>query len=375
MNTKSICRSHTKEAIRVLSLDGGGMRGIYTATYLNGLLNHFAKRSGQNDLDFGRGFNLICGTSTGAIVGCALAVGYPLRKVVDMYQEKGPQIFPHRITGKRSLVCRMLYGRRIVRAGDRALRAALTEVFGQTTIANVFNKRGISLSIPTVDMSNYQGWVFKRTPTSGKRDDNYTLVDVCMASSAAPVYRSLAMLNDPNSDMNAKKVFADGGLWANNPVMVALTESLSFAQNDQSIEIFSIGSCPSPKGEYLRGEKVHKSLMNWQLGAGVAKLAISAQEDVHHHMARLLAKEIADLGKDVKIIRFPHKNVPKSMFPFLSMDDTRPEALNRLIEQANSDVDLTLSMCDDSQNEEGQMIKTLLDSLEPTDPAKTLCAT
>ena len=85
---------------RVLSLDGGGMRGIYTAAFLARLTHHFARVRGESALDLGRGFDLITATSTGAIVGCALAIGRPMTEVVTLYREHGPKIFPHRIVGK-----------------------------------------------------------------------------------------------------------------------------------------------------------------------------------------------------------------------------------------------------------------------------------
>ena len=240
------------------------MRGIYTAAFLDRLLSQHAKRTGQGQLDLGGGIDLICGTSTGAIVACAVAIGCPLERVVDLYRQHGAAIFPHRITGYRSIVYRAFRGRRFVRAGDLALRSALREVLRDITVADVFDKRGISLSVPSVDMSTHRAWVFKRTPLSGVRDNDFSLVDVCMASSAAPIFRSLADVGDPNSARGARKVFADGGLWANNPVLVALTDAMAMAEEDQPIEIFSLGTCPRPVGEHIRGNDVHRSLLEWR---------------------------------------------------------------------------------------------------------------
>src|SRR5215470_12284967 len=79
--------------LRVLSLDGGGMRGTYTATYLDRVAATFAKRRRIAALDIGAAFDLIVGTSTGGIIACALAAGIPLAKVVDLYQRHGPAIF------------------------------------------------------------------------------------------------------------------------------------------------------------------------------------------------------------------------------------------------------------------------------------------
>ena len=344
------------------------MRGIYAAAFLERLVAQEAKRAGVQAMDLGLGFDLICGTSTGAIMGCAVAVGCPLRRAVDLYRRQGAAIFPHRIRGASSVIYRALNGRRFVRAGERALRTALADVFGEITIADVFEERGISLSVPAVDMATHRAWVFKRTPASGGRDDDYRLVDVCLASSAAPIFRSLGAVEKKGGGAGARRVFADGGLWANNPVMVAMTDALAMAEDGQAVEIFSLGTCPRPEGEHVSGDDVHRSLLDWRFGTDVVSLSISAQEFAYDNMARLLANQLSRAGRRVRTVRFPRKDVPASMMPFLSLDDTRDEAMERLVAQAHSDADLTRSACDDPQNQDGQLIKALLGSLEPLDP-------
>ena len=73
-----------RQPFRVLSLDGGGMRGTYTATYLNRVASAFARRRLVPALDVGKAFDLIAGTSTGAIIACGLALGVPLPQMVDL---------------------------------------------------------------------------------------------------------------------------------------------------------------------------------------------------------------------------------------------------------------------------------------------------
>ncbi|QEP30354.1 patatin-like phospholipase family protein [Pukyongiella litopenaei] len=357
---------------RVLSLDGGGMRGIYTAAFLDRVCEQQAKRAGVDRLDLGLGFDLIVGTSTGAIVGCAAAVGCPMSKVVALYRNHGPKIFPHRIKGTISALYRAGRGRSFVRRGDAALRAALEHVLESTTLAQVYEKRGISMSIPTVLLSDHRSWVFKKTPVSGARDEDYSLVDICMATSAAPIYRSLAAVDVPGQNAGVKQVFADGGLWANNPVMVALTDALTIADHEQPIEIYSLGTCPRPEGEHITGDGIHRSLLGWRLGADVVPLAISAQEFAYDNMARLIAIELGKSGREVTTIRFPRKAVPASMMTYLALDDTRAEAMDRLTAQAHTDADLTMSARDDPRDPSGSRIKALLESLPALDPSRTL---
>ena len=63
------------------------MRGLYTAAYLSTLEQRYAVTRNEAGLDIGRGFDLIVGTSTGAIIACAVAVGIPLARISALYQE------------------------------------------------------------------------------------------------------------------------------------------------------------------------------------------------------------------------------------------------------------------------------------------------
>jgi patatin-like phospholipase/acyl hydrolase len=318
---------------RVLSLDGGGMRGIYTAAFLDRLVAYFARSRGEEALDLGKGFDLITGTSTGAIVACAVAVGTPLGEVVELYRQHGRNIFPHRIKGRWSAIYRALFlGNRVVRRGNAALRGALHDVLGSKTMIDVFERRGISLSIPAVSMKTHRAWIFKKTLKSGVRDDLYPLVDVCLASSAAPIYRSLAAIDDPMARHGLKQVFADGGLWANNPVLVGLRDALMVAERERPIQIFSLGTCSRPEGEYVTEKGAHRSMLGWKLGADVAPLSITAQEYAFDNMARFLSNVLTDIGRPVKAIRFPKKDVDAEMMPYLALDDARPAATERLIQ-------------------------------------------
>ena len=276
---------------RVLSLDGGGMRGIYTAQYLASLADGFSKKSARKTLDVGSGFDLIVGTSTGAILACALAANIPLSRVVQFYNQKGAAIFERRIPSGigANLLADLKNRPAALRRGEQALRNALVECFAEETMVEVYNRRKIALGITAVDMSTHKSWVFK-TPhlkNSNHRDDGFRLVDVCLASSAAPIYRSLAALEAKDGSPGSH-VFADGGLWANNPVLVGMIDALEMAAEGQAIEIFSIGTVPRPAGDDMGKEVVYRSLAHWKFGAEAASLAIDSQEFAYDQMARML---------------------------------------------------------------------------------------
>ena len=230
------------KAFKILSIDGGGIRGLYSSAYLEGLVKIGETRFNKNLHDFGKEFNMIVGTSTGAILGCGLAAGIPIARISNLYESNAKKIFPKTIpSNKLGLIFHKRS--RINKQGDQALRNALIEAFGQTTLENVYTERKIALAIPAINCTTHHAWVFK-TPhdsTSNGRDNKYSLVDVCLASSAAPIYRSLAAIkkSDNSSPID---IFVDGGLWANNPVLVALIEALRNTNQDESIEIFCLGT-------------------------------------------------------------------------------------------------------------------------------------
>lgn len=349
---------------KVLSIDGGGMRGIYTATYLDALAHGFAVRRGDSNrsLDIGKAFGLITGTSTGAIIGCGLAAGAAPAQIVQLYKEHGAQVFRRKLPSKFGLdfIAQYRSRPRDLAAGEQALRAALTDVFGTMTVGQLWMTRGVALAIPAVNMSNYRSWVFKtpHDPKSDHRDDDYTLVDVCLASSAAPLFRSLAAIKRPHGE--GSNVFTDGGLWANNPILVALAEALRFLGDSVAdIEIFALGSCGKPEGEMIAPGDVHRGLFEWKLGGEAAKVAIAAQEFAFDNMARFL---IPHLKRSVRIFRFPSEKIPGAMLQYLDLDETRPEGLEALANQARQDADMTNSQIQQG-TDQGKAIEALFNDM------------
>ncbi|MBY5705806.1 patatin-like phospholipase family protein [Rhizobium leguminosarum] len=352
---------------RVLCIDGGGMRGIYTAALLEKLTRYYATLRNKEALDIGKGFDLIAGTSTGAILGCAAAIGRPMSSVVKLYEDHGSSIFPHRIKdGILSPLWRALTkGGSIVRAGDAALQSALRTELQNVTMKQVLDRRGIGLSIPAVSMEKHRSWVFKKTTESGHRDDNFRLADVCLASSAAPIFRSLAAIRDPDGDAENYRIFADGGLWANNPVLVAMIDALKCADPDQPIEIFSFGNLSRPAGSQIEPSKVHRSMFSWKLGAEIGPLAIDVQQFAYDHMARFFAEHISKFGRQITHIRIPQQEAAATMLQYLSLDESRPKALKALIAHGHDDADMVKSICDRPSHPDGKMIHKLFSEIPP----------
>lgn len=361
--------------LRVLTLDGGGMRGTYTSTYLERLANAFASRRGVKALDIGAAFDLIVGTSTGGIVACALAAGIPLAEITALYIKHGTRIFRRKLPA--SFVAFFSDVRKRAGAlaeGTTELREALESSFGQVTLGEIYATRSIGLAIPATEMGQHRAWVFK-TPhlndTTSHRDDHYTLVDVCLATTAAPIYRSMAAVDYPNSDGSGYNVFVDGGLWANNPVLVGLLDALEMTASGREIHIFSLGTCPRPAGERIDRAAIHRGLWDWRFGGEAASLTIDAQQFAFDHMAKKLARHV---DRQCTVIRFPSEKIPAALNPYLGLDDTRDEAIRALIEQARTDADMANSRCAYADTDrEAELICALFDSMpdQPEPPIES----
>lgn len=358
---------------RVLSIDGGGMRGLYSASYLAALEDGFSiRRQEKNGLDISSVFDLIVGTSTGAIIGCGLAHGVTPKRMARLYRENARSIFPvvvpsgPNFRSAKSLCWRMFsVGRwNHLAVGENGLRKALLSVFGDITLGQLYLKNNIALAIPSVDMGTYKPWVFK-TPhlkDSNGRDNDYSVVDVCLASSAAPIFRSLAALKKPGSE--EFDVFADGGLWANNPIMVALVESLRILKDrdalGEDIEIYCLGTFDRPDGKLVNFSKRFWGLWKWKFGGEAATLSLTSQSYAFTQIARQIAPF---LKTNVTITQFPQGVPFGELSDFLNLDETREKGLDALMRQARRDADSANSMSQDHEDIRGQMIRKLFDAM------------
>lgn len=345
-----------KKVFRVLSIDGGGMRGYYSAAYLDELSNLAAKRFGHEEFDIGKQLQMVVGTSTGAIVGAGLVTGMSVDRIMSFYSTYGKQIFPQQLPS----TCLGFLGHRrkkLNKQGETALRNALVEAFGKMTIGEVFKKRKLAFIVPAVNATTHCGWVFK-TPhnqDSNHRDDDYSLVDVCLASSAAPVYRSLAALKQPGKS-NTKDMFVDGGLWANNPVLVALSEALRLTAPDQSIEIFCLGTSPAAAGTVLDSSKPHWGVIDWRFGGRALELSLDAQSSIFDYLAESFS---GHLNRPVKIIRLPQRKPSASQAELLGLDCTSTASLDLMRQLASGAADDTNSLIS-NDTDVGPRIESLL---------------
>ena len=350
-----------RRCLRVLSIDGGGMRGVYTSTYLSALSKEVAARRQTGDLDLGKAFDLIVGTSTGGIIACALAAGVCLDEVIELYRQHGKEIFPVKMPSGCDLdLFRQFLSRpKHLARGSAVLANILEEKFGQETVREVYKRREIALAIPAVEMSRHRSWVFKTSHLNGRRDDKFRLVDICLATSAAPLYRSMALVKNPTMSGH-HYVFVDGGLWANNPVLVGMIDALQMTEQGDRIEIFSLGTCQRPPGSILGPDDMHRGLGEWKFGGEAMVVSLDAQQFAYDEIAKLLSKHV---DRDCRIVRFPCGDVSAEAMQYLDLDETSNRGMQVLTTQAQNDVLSTLSAWDHPANDDEKLLVKLFEDL------------
>ena len=186
---------------QILSLDGGGLRGIFAASALAQLEQDFDTKIIDH-------FDLVAGTSTGGLIALGLAAGRSPQEVLDFYLREARAIFPS---------SRLRRLRRLWRPyRPEALRAALDQILGDRTLGD----SPVRLAIPSFDQTSNDVYLF-RTPhlPSLRRDHRERMADVGMATSAAPTFL-------PAHRIGGLRLI-DGGVWANNPTMVAVVEAIA----------------------------------------------------------------------------------------------------------------------------------------------------
>jgi len=224
---------------RILSIDGGGIRGILPACFLAALEERFLV--GDSVANY---FDLIVGTSTGGILALGLSAGMSARQLAEIYVERGGEVFPDQTwIGKRLAGLRHIL---MTRCDHRALESLIAEILGTRALWQAGNR----LCIPSIDATYGEVFVFK-TPhhPDFRKDWSQPMAKVARATSAAQSFFK------PLSD--GTYTYLDGGIWANNPIMVGLVDALTcFDIEREQVRILSLGCVE----DELRIGWVHRAL-------------------------------------------------------------------------------------------------------------------
>ena len=261
----------TRNEFRILSIDGGGIRGVFPAH----ILHCIQERLSINVYEY---FDMIAGTSTGSIIAAGVSTGVPVDKIVEMYKEHGAGIF----SKKRSL----LPGEKLKKFQPmfesiydaQYLESVLAEVFQDKRLGDIKKP----LLLPSTDIGNGCVHVLKSGYSSDfTRDNNVLVKDAVLASCSAPTYFDPHRLNE--------YLLADGGLWANNPALAALIDAqkrLGIAQDD--IQILSIGTGHSKTTYGTNASRKWGLINGWKHKEFISFVLSLQSQSAHNYLSLML---------------------------------------------------------------------------------------
>lgn len=249
---------------KILSIDGGGVKGTYPAAFLATI----EQATGKRVVDH---FDLIAGTSTGGIIALGLGMGLSAPDILAFYKERAADVFGGSQAGLLQGVKRAAQSLFGSRYSPEGLKVALTDVFGSRRLG----ESRARLVIPAFSSRERKVYVFKTAHHPRlEMDLHRQVVDVALATAAAPTYFPAHSIKDVAT-------LIDGGVWANNPTGLAAVEAVGVLNwPGESLRILSIGcteplyTCPDDAGVLGIAASVKDLFMQGQsLGAlGTAKL-------------------------------------------------------------------------------------------------------
>lgn len=268
-----------RTTFRVLSLDGGGVRGLLSARILANIESYLSPKQGPT-IPLGHHFDLIAGTSTGGIIALGLASGQSAQSIVSFYEKYIPLIFGR--SSRRSWV------RSLMRPKYRAdtLERAVEEFFQNKTLNEVTRDVCItSVALQTGAPRFYKSGYLARNQTRL----NEKLSDIALATSAAPTF-----LKAHSTDHSHNLV--DGGMCANNPSLIAVVESLQFEDTSkrgtrrpleiQDIALLSVGTGEQPRMPYNVDAVSNGGGLTWRWH--IISLIMESQSVLAHHQTKFL---------------------------------------------------------------------------------------
>jgi hypothetical protein len=271
--------------------------------------------------------------------------------MVSLYEKIGPSLFVDPMPDSK--VQAGLWGlrNRNKPANPSApLKDALASVFGDATLGSVYEKNRIALCLPACRLLDWTPKVFK-TPhlPNLTRDRDVTLVDACLATSAAPIFLPVAEVRE-TADATHLGKFIDGGLWANNPTVVALIEAIDIcaecagADATRPIQLLSIGTSGGAAGDGPH-DGVNRGLLHWKFGAEIANMSITVQGYGSDFIMKKLIAQFNRLGLQIQYGRIPNPPVNEAQARELKLDRATPAAIDLLKQLGDTQAQAVESQC------------------------------
>lgn len=312
-----------KPAFKILAIDGGGIRGLYSAKMLEVFEERF-------DTSVAKHFDLICGTSTGGLIALALATGHSAAGVNTFYRNYGPQIFPP----MPGWIGYLRQGFGEGKYSNDVLRGVLEKLFGSKCVGD----SECLLCIPSYSLTAARPYIFRFDHPEGGlgRDNGRLCVEVALATSAAPTYFPVVEVDNHQ--------LVDGGICANNPALVGLMEALRhFVGADKpfgTVEILSVETVGVPVGKRHK-KRLARGALHWR-----GEL-VSCFMEGQARTTDFVLRELSALAYvPLSYTRLISEPVSPEQAKLLALDNARPASL-RLLEALGKDAGDNFAVRDD----------------------------
>lgn len=305
--------------VQALCLSGGGYRGLYTARILE-KLQAFTKQPLHTHFDF------IAGTSIGAIITAALAVGVPPTRIREEIEAIGPALFTKRKFHKaRHLLFGAPYRQDLLVS---TLTKLFTEVGAHDELSREVESSSLKLIVTATNASTHEPRIYGGNKLPFERTPGITLLQAILASSAAPTYFP--------AQIHQGEMLVDGGLSANAPDVIAL----SLLQRRRGAKLtdcylLSIGTC-APARVATPARRANAGKLGWIRGdRNIVDLTLDSQErltiNLMHQMlkAQFFRIDSTPTGKDAEAVSTLDHAAPETTAALKRLADERFDLLSK----------------------------------------------
>lgn len=333
--------------VRILSLDGGGIRGILLGTILTYLEEQIKRKTGNKEASIGEYFDLVAGTSTGGIL-CLVYICpddngkymFSAKQALDIYLDRGDDIFDVSLRKK----IESLGGIRDEKYSARALERALLAYFGEKRLRDVLKP----CLITSYDIRNRKAHFFTSL-NAGSEIYDYYLRDVAQATSSAPTYFEPVRIK---FIYGTPKSLVDGGVFANNPALCAYAEArnIEFSNALQNPEkpdkpgakdmlLISVGT-GEVKEPYTYEEFRDAGVVKWI--KPLIDIMMSGNSETVDYQLKQIYKTLAE-----EDCRDYYRLQPKLIHAANALDDARVDNLKALYEDGLASVEFYKEQLDE----------------------------
>ncbi len=309
----------------ILSIDGGGIKGIISAIvieYIEKLIQEYTNKKEAKISDY---FNLIAGTSTGAILaGIYLCPNkdkkakFSASDAVELYNKNGDYIFQrdyyHSIKTINGVIG--------PKYDNKNLKEVLNRYFGEVKVSQLIK----ACLITSYDTEKREPTFFNSVSSSKKEDRDYLARDAILSSAAAPTYFPPSLIVSSTSQ---KGSFIDGGICCNNPAVCAFVEAIKMSdcKSIDEITVLSIGNISN--GIAYKYSDISKwGVINW--AAPILDIIMDASVQTVDHQLKVI---FSTLNKEKHYLRIEIREEFKKHIP--ALDDAAPLSIKRLHELGN----------------------------------------